>query len=81
VSEPAVSSIEGALFGRGVGRFAQLIAVGFARSAPLLPAVFAGFGLGTYSRRKRRASTPATAGRSSPRCSRSPASRSPSSPR
>src|SRR5680860_1591253 len=40
---------EGALLGRGAGRFAQLLAVGFAWSAPLLPAVFAGFGLGTYS--------------------------------
>ena len=40
---------EGALFGFGAGRLAQLLAVGFAWSAPLLPAVFAGFGLGTYS--------------------------------
>jgi len=49
VNEPAVRPSEGALLGGDVGRFAQLLAVGFAWSAPLLPAVFAGFGLGAYS--------------------------------
>jgi hypothetical protein len=38
---------EGAVFGRGIWRFGQLVAVGFAWSAPLLPAVFIGFELGT----------------------------------
>ena len=38
---------QGALLGSGISRFAQLLAVGFAWAAPLLPAVFVGFGLGT----------------------------------
>ena len=50
MSEATVSPSEGgALLGRGIWRFAQLLAVGFAWSAPLLLAVFAGFGLGDYA--------------------------------
>ncbi len=49
MSEATGSPSEGALLGRGIWRFAQLLAVGLAWGAPLLLAVFAGFGLGTYT--------------------------------
>jgi len=49
VSEAADSPSEGALFRGSAGRFAQLLAVGLAWGGPLLFAVLAGFGLGTYT--------------------------------
>jgi hypothetical protein len=49
LSADRASPSDGAVLGRGFARFAQLLAVGFAWGGPLLFAVFAGFGLGTYT--------------------------------